>query len=392
MSINNRHALVLSISLIVLIGFGCKNERQIEKNNVASEAFENYSVDLSYTDNHFFGIISEVEIIPLEETKESLLSDIFDIKFNGSFLYLTSWKRKHIYKFTWEGKFINVLDKYGDGPDEYSFIGNIDFLGDTMLLLDRNRQRMTYWDENFVFLKGQRIGFPSHSFVKTESGFLFDNYYQQVGDSLMANGIYSDGSFNVISALIPFERLYHSIPSTNQFQRVNGVYNYRPPYDNILYKITDNGEVQNEVTFDFGDYWFFNESRSLEEIRNVYSQKEPLDSEFIAYLNIYESKNAFILVSTIVPDYRAVLSYVDKDNEVYENINLRIDDYPQNNIRLLDVDYEGVVTISLGQDQLKYLLEYIPKSSVKILGGKSIEDLINMENPVILRCKLNIDF
>lgn len=61
-----------------------------------------------------------VEIVKLETTRQSLISDIEHIQVTNSDIWITHYKDQYVYRFSRDGKFKNRVGKIGQGPEEYT--------------------------------------------------------------------------------------------------------------------------------------------------------------------------------------------------------------------------------------------------------------------------------
>ncbi|MBR1941505.1 MAG: 6-bladed beta-propeller [Bacteroidaceae bacterium] len=61
-----------------------------------------------------------VEIVKLETTGQSLISDIEHIQVTNSDIWITHYKDQYVYRFSRDGKFKNRVGKIGQGPEEYT--------------------------------------------------------------------------------------------------------------------------------------------------------------------------------------------------------------------------------------------------------------------------------
>ena len=74
-------------------------------------------------------LFSEIQLIPLETTPESLIRNITQIKFFEDRYYIHDYSRSQIFVFDREGHFQFALNEKGNGPGEY--LNLTDFAIDT---------------------------------------------------------------------------------------------------------------------------------------------------------------------------------------------------------------------------------------------------------------------
>ena len=70
--------------------------------------------------------VQKIDIVPLETTNESLLSDFIDqIEVTDDFIFIYEPRNGEIFRFTRNGKFLNKIGKRGEGPGEYTYLQGI---------------------------------------------------------------------------------------------------------------------------------------------------------------------------------------------------------------------------------------------------------------------------
>lgn len=87
-----------------------------------------------------------IEIIPLEVNKECLISQITRIEFHKDKILVSDKANAKIFVFTSEGKYLKSIGRQGQGPGEYSFMGDFTLKGDSVLIQDRSRSKYIVYD------------------------------------------------------------------------------------------------------------------------------------------------------------------------------------------------------------------------------------------------------
>ena len=65
---------------------------------------------------------SEVKIVKLETSGKSLLSNIDKLQVTDNEIWIKHMRDQHIYRFSHDGKFLNLVGQVGQGPTEYTMI------------------------------------------------------------------------------------------------------------------------------------------------------------------------------------------------------------------------------------------------------------------------------
>ena len=97
-------------------------------------------------------LAKSVDIVPLEFSKQSMISSIEDVKVSDKYIFVHDIKSFKIFRFDKRGKFINSIGKIGQGPGEYAYLFYMDvFLEREELYLYTNVGMMIYdFDGNFI--------------------------------------------------------------------------------------------------------------------------------------------------------------------------------------------------------------------------------------------------
>lgn len=109
------------ILLVYILLIGCNSQKQHQQE---AETFP--AINLS-EDNvqkvqslPLSDAVQTIDIIPLEATDESILSDITDVQVTASDIWVRVTKDQSIFRFSRSGKFLNKVGKIGQGPEEYT--------------------------------------------------------------------------------------------------------------------------------------------------------------------------------------------------------------------------------------------------------------------------------
>lgn len=110
------------LTFILLFTYGCNSRT----NNLLDNDLIPVELDKINDSLSFFDIFSTVEIIPLETTNISLLSQMNFVKVipYENFIYILDSKQYLIQKFDSCGKYISTINKRGRGPGEYSLLSD----------------------------------------------------------------------------------------------------------------------------------------------------------------------------------------------------------------------------------------------------------------------------
>lgn len=186
-------------SLVACSGnFSEKAEREVEVISICLDSVEN-SLDLADF------LIETVSVVPLETHDSCLLSDIHKMMFRNDTIYVSDQMRSVIFVFDDEGRYVRRIGRKGGGPGEYSFLGDFDFWGDSILIQDLYRKKYilhSLHDGGF-----REIAYPHH-----HNGLLvWGNTVWQAGNYYVTDaGAYNLYRFDldnkeVVSYAVPFD-------------------------------------------------------------------------------------------------------------------------------------------------------------------------------------------
>lgn len=91
-----------------------------------------------------------IEIIPLETSNTSLISDIEKVIFQDGLLYISDRMGQAIFVFNQFGEFITSIGELGPGPNEYSELGDFILVGDSILVQDKYSNKILIYNREGV--------------------------------------------------------------------------------------------------------------------------------------------------------------------------------------------------------------------------------------------------
>lgn len=124
--------IILLLSLLLLsscgynpLGEGRKGKcvKDIDLDNLSSPSFNDY--------------FSKLEIIPVDSSREALIQKVSEQEWHEGKIYVLDSKQKKVFIFNQKGKLLQIIDKRGNGPGEYTDITALQinrFTGDLELL------------------------------------------------------------------------------------------------------------------------------------------------------------------------------------------------------------------------------------------------------------------
>lgn len=112
----------LYITIFIFIEYFCTNTQPIEDKN---SIFVNLNKEKSIS---IYDLFSKIEIIPMENIDEAVIGEpIHEMRVSNEEFYFLSGKEQVILHFDKNGRFINKINHYGTGPEEYAALSDFRF-------------------------------------------------------------------------------------------------------------------------------------------------------------------------------------------------------------------------------------------------------------------------
>ena len=107
--------------LLIITLLGCSSNKKQEPISKSGVPVINLSEDVSTVPSLLLSEVAEkLEIVPLEMTDESVLSDITEMQVTDHNIWIDHGREFYIYRFSRSGKFLNKIGSIGQGPGEYT--------------------------------------------------------------------------------------------------------------------------------------------------------------------------------------------------------------------------------------------------------------------------------
>lgn len=184
-----------------------------------------------------------IDIIPLETTDESLLSNIGRLIFHKGHFYILDGTRRGIFVFDEKGRFVRKIGKQGGGPGEYSRISFFDVMGDSLIISHEGSFKCTIY--NLQTGDAVHTITPEISrldgFVLDKDFYLITNYEKVEQENFNLCKV-DPSTGKVVDKFIPFDdksAKFAHVGGMNYTSRYNkdSVYLIYP-YNDTIYQIT----------------------------------------------------------------------------------------------------------------------------------------------------------
>ena len=159
--------------LLIITLLGCSSNKKQESISRSGVPVINLSEDVSTVPSLLLSEAAEkLEIVPLEMTDESVLSDITEMQVTDHNIWIDHGREFYIYRFSRTGKFLNRIGSIGQGPGEY-----VNYL--TFLVDEDKKEVYIFSTNNGVLVYDFEGGFKKQiSDFQTMVG-MFSSIYKQ---------------------------------------------------------------------------------------------------------------------------------------------------------------------------------------------------------------------
>ena len=159
--------------LLIITLLGCSSNKKRDPISKSGVPVINLSEDVSTVPSLLLSEAAEkLEIVPLEMTDESVLSDITEMQVTDHNIWIDHGREFYIYRFSRTGKFLNRIGSIGQGPGEY-----VNYL--TFLVDEDKKEVYIFSTNNGVLVYDFEGGFKKQiSDFQTMVG-MFSSIYKQ---------------------------------------------------------------------------------------------------------------------------------------------------------------------------------------------------------------------
>lgn len=236
--------ILVELIIITIMFMGCKNNR----NDIASKSdniFE-YDFNENVKNIHDIDLISNVEILSLECSE--LIGNIDKIdKFDKRIFVMDRSKEKCIYIFNSNGKYINKISRFGNGPEEYLQLSDF-FINEedsTLNILTRIDKKLFKYDlDGKGLLSIIKMPKAFSSMAKTNYGYIAysRDYIEDYKEPF--NLWYLSDKYKIVHGTFKINKdIKSSSIEGSVFSSYHGKVNYNNAYDYNIYEIGKGNET-----------------------------------------------------------------------------------------------------------------------------------------------------
>lgn len=368
--------------LLLLISVGLYTSCSTQENKVVKtvpDTFQSYPINIEMPETDFAEVVESIELMQLEETDESLLSEIiFSLHYKDLYLFVAN-KDHDILFYDDTGNFIRSFNRLGEGPEEYSHILNIWMEGDTIGILDGKGRSVKKYNIEGDFISSEKLPSSISHLYPTGDRYLIQTNHNTYQDSLHYKWILTDQSLKPIDTYLPFDAplVYEIAFPANYISPYKDGLVFYSMFTDSLHMFTDKGfSPLAHINFDDAWYWKDKPQPTTDDINGVQSSDKAWD------LSLYVSGD-YIFGRTPI-GFQSFLNFmIDRTTGQVTSLDMK---KPAGELYTMDVEMvDGErFLFSLPSDEVETLLSGFDGNQVSYKSGTSLERMESSENPVLI--------
>ena len=378
-----KKAIIIYSLLFMLILISCNKTEENRANIVLS-----FDLDKQIEKEiPFEKVFDEVQLVPLETSKESMIHEITKFEIYNRRIYVLDARQRAFFIFDLNGRFIKKIQSIGKGPEEYTEIVDISIneYNKNIELLTPTRNLISY-DLNGSFIKKDNLNLGNkvvHQFANvSEDMICFYSFFSKKKLTMYSRSLDKILYDAIESPTSEIDGTVLQSPSS-PFNEIGKVTYFMDGLNREIFKLTKDELVKVKI-FDFGNYNL--DLKYLKEIEGGFNEKhqkiKELSSKSVVAFSSYKENENFIVTSFAFKNtfVNLIVNKTTKAEILFNEFENQIA-FPSLNVKL----YNDTVVTTI---EPSYLEHYIPDINSKIKGNiTSIEDLEINDNPVLVKYK-----
>ena len=333
LKISSLRVQYLLLFAIVFATSSCKPEKP---NSNVFKIASSKSVNTNLSE--YFEVVS-VEAI--DEGRTDFISDIYKVRYFNSQVYLLdrfSDKKISVYNYI-TGDFLHNIGHSGEGPGGFIYPYDLYIDEDDGIIRVLTSGRiLNYRLDNAQYIDQTPIDFPAVRFSQLNNG----NWLFVLGGGSDYQTIITDNSYHPVRSHLPRLRMHNMLAWEPIIQTEDNRTLVVRNYDNNIYEITDDNELDTLICLDFGDPPITKEEKNsiskASEIAAKYSNMALLRRNF------YLSKDYCLFVYQKNGEHNVVVKNLSSNEYISFNVK------EVNNDLLLEADRKFPVILGMDNE------------------------------------------
>ncbi|MFT6873137.1 MAG: hypothetical protein ACJAVN_002153 [Roseivirga sp.] len=379
---NNRFLPII----LVLLVLSCDQRSTIKESTPISEldVFQSYKIEINSPKVKLTNQIASVEIARLEETEESLLSDVREIFTYEDRLLFYYKGSGDIYIFDQSGNFKNRINRSGNGPEEYRQISDLWLESDTISIHIRGTQNLKKYDFQGNFIESLRLPAMVDHLYSYSNGYIFGTNFVPLQDSIRYQWGIWDEDLSLSRGFLPYDESW--INELVMYYSINTIHPYQDDrllirmHSDSVYLLRDD-QLKPIVHFDFGEDWFWTD-------RGIANEQDmtALETSDQAWENEINVGAKSIYLKSIIGFTAWEHFLINRQNGKVNHLDMTKG--PEELFTLYTLRWkEGRLLCAMPSDEVVEFINQLGEENVQFKEGTSLDIIEASENPVLLWIK-----
>lgn len=359
---------------------GSENTSDSDKN---VDKFRSYAINIEKPKVNFADVFEEVELMQLEETDQSLLSEVGRLTSVGDKLIFPGYDNGDVYIFSNKGKFLNKFNNTGEGDGQYSSIQDLWVEGNAIVVYDSKKRTAFWYSNDGDYLKSLKMPEGTGHMYPLKNGYLTDMSFAPMDDSVGHKVWFLNGQLETKNALIPYRNRI-SFPmgrNTNSFKLYGEELIFNAIYGDTTYFIDAEG-VRPFFHIDFGDKYLWND-KSLMESSMAAMMAIPKGEGVWNYTPYVSSDKIYMTYDISLKKLAAIIDRKTGEYRVLKTFKKNEERYDLSPLRW---DHDRFV-FSIPPTNVVELLGGLKEEQWQFREGTTLEGIESSENPVLVWVK-----
>ena len=351
-----------------------------------SDDFVSYRLDSDQPQERFADLIESVEVVRLEETENSLLSYVRNLQQTNDYLvFNSSTMESDVFVFDRDGAFVNKINRQGDGPEEYQAVSNIWMESDTLAVYTSSKKTVKRYNLEGDYISTVTLPVAGAHVHGYNGAYAMEMNYNPINDTSYYRYASLDKDLQLSGMYLPVDNkmdMWMSLSMNPISPYKNGVTLLRMMSDTV-YRLSDN-QFTPFIHFDFGQDWYWNESRDLlQEFGNAMQTTDKLWSVHtqISSEAIWVYTFSGVSREKIPPTY-----LIDRATGQIRSVDMRTKDKPKGAAVAMAWDNDRLIFTVQSPDMRSFLSDLNP-DQITFRPGTTLEEIESSENPVLMWVK-----
>ncbi|KYG80625.1 6-bladed beta-propeller protein [Roseivirga ehrenbergii] len=374
--------------LLLLVTFSCSKNTSEEETEavVVTDDFKSYRLDGDQPQERFADLIESVEVVRLEETDNSLLAYVRNLQQTKDYLvFNSSTMESDVFVFDRNGAFVNKINRQGDGPEEYQAVSNIWMESDTLAVYTSSKKTVKRYSLEGDFISTVTLPVAGAHVHGYNGAYAMEMNYSPINDTSYYRYASLGKDLQLSGMYLPVDNkmdMWMSLSMNPISPYKDGVTLLRMMSDTV-YRLSDN-QFTPFIHFDFGQDWYWNESRDL--LQAFGGAMQTTDKLWSVHAQI-SIKAIWVYTFSGVSQEKAPPSYlIDRATGQIRSVDMRTKDKPKGVAVAMDWDDDRLIFTVQSPDMRSFLSE-LNEDQIKFRQGTTLEEIESSENPVLMWVK-----